>query len=143
MEYKDDQIKYLEFLQNIITRMGNNSFLVKGWAITIVSALLGFFANNKISFKELSNIIILLVPIVGFLVLDSYYLRLERIFRKKYETVVEEINKGTFNGTNIFKISGKNTKNEKTNFMNVICSGTILLTYGPIVAILGILFIIG
>jgi len=39
--------KHLEFVQTTINRMANNSFLLKGWAITVVGGLLAF------GFKEL------------------------------------------------------------------------------------------
>lgn len=35
----ESKIKHLEFLQNCISRMANNSFIFKGWALTIVSAI--------------------------------------------------------------------------------------------------------
>lgn len=35
-----DRIKHLEFIQAVITRMGTNSFLVKGWALTLAAAFL-------------------------------------------------------------------------------------------------------
>ena len=30
---KDDKVKHLEFIQNSITRMNQNSFLLKGWMV--------------------------------------------------------------------------------------------------------------
>ena len=35
----DNKIKLLEMIQSVITRMANNSFLLKGWAVTLVSAM--------------------------------------------------------------------------------------------------------
>ena len=35
----EKKLKHLEFIQNVILRMNNNSFLIKGWAITLISAL--------------------------------------------------------------------------------------------------------
>ena len=40
------KLKHLEFIQNTINRMARNSFLLKGWMVTIV---VGLFA---ISLKE-------------------------------------------------------------------------------------------
>ncbi|MEN9503463.1 MAG: hypothetical protein RI964_2748 [Pseudomonadota bacterium] len=37
-----DRLKHLEMLQQVITRMASNSFLIKGWSITLISALLAF-----------------------------------------------------------------------------------------------------
>ena len=40
-------IRHLEFIQNVITRMNTNSFLIKGWMITLVSALFVFAAKDS------------------------------------------------------------------------------------------------
>lgn len=42
----EKKLKHLEFLQNVITRMNSNSFMIKGWAITLVSALFVLAAKD-------------------------------------------------------------------------------------------------
>jgi hypothetical protein len=44
---RDDHHKHMDYVQAIITRLGNNSFLLKGWALTLSSALLGFAITQK------------------------------------------------------------------------------------------------
>lgn len=80
------KIKYLEFIQNIITRMNQNSFMIKGWMVAIVSALLAIYANkeNKLF------ILISIFPVFIFMLLDSYYLWQERKFRHLYNNVLED-----------------------------------------------------
>lgn len=81
---KQEKIKHLEFIQNIITRMNQNSCMIKGWAVTIVSALLALYASNN-------NKIFLLVsifPTVVFMLLDSYYLWQERKLRTLYNKII-------------------------------------------------------
>ena len=75
--------KHLELIQNIITRMAQNSFAYKGWMLTILTGLLA------LSIQEINSGIhlISIVPIVGFWGLDAYYLRQERLFRKLYDHV--------------------------------------------------------
>lgn len=77
------KLKHLEFIQTTINRMGNNSFLLKGWSVTIVGGLLAF------SFKELQclYIAISLLVLFFFWLLDGYYLSLERGFIKLYDHV--------------------------------------------------------
>ena len=62
--------KHLEFIQIIITRMAVNSFLLKGWTITLIA---GAFA---LSTKDSDHryIVIAYFPIVIFWILDAYYL---------------------------------------------------------------------
>ena len=76
-------IKHLEFIQTIITRMNTNSFQLKGWTITIVAALLALFASTK---NELF-ILVSLLPIIVFWFLDTYYLMQERKFQGLYNDI--------------------------------------------------------
>lgn len=80
MEHK---IKHLEMIQSIIARLASNSFNMKGWCITLVSALLALRLNTE----NVCVNVVLLVPIVLFWLLDGYYLYLERSYRKYYEHV--------------------------------------------------------
>lgn len=81
-----DKVKHLEFIQNAISRMANNSFMCKGWAITLLAALM--VVDGAVIQSMLSIIPILAVLVLGvFWFLDSYYLRLERLFRELYDEV--------------------------------------------------------
>ena len=48
----EEKIKYLEFIQNIVTRMNQNSFMIKGWTVAIVSALLAVYADKEIVYFD-------------------------------------------------------------------------------------------
>jgi hypothetical protein len=74
----DLQLKRVELLQNIITRMAQNSFTIKGWAVTVVAALLAL--SNKESDRWFA--VYALYPAMAFWGLDAYYLMLERLFRE-------------------------------------------------------------
>ena len=81
--HTDKKLKHLEFIQNVITRMNTNSFLIKGWATTIVSALFALAAKDtNIKFALISYFAI---PV--FWILDGYYLSRERRFRSLYNRV--------------------------------------------------------
>jgi hypothetical protein len=80
---REDRIKHLEFIQSAISRMAGNSFLIKGWSITIAAAFFALAAkDSKPGFALLA-----LFPALSFWGLDAYYLRLERLFRKLYDEV--------------------------------------------------------
>src|SRR6266850_91700 len=70
------KLKHLEFIQAVISRMATNSFLFKGWAITIAAALSAFAAINT----RVALLTIAIVSTVMFWGLDGYYLWLERGF---------------------------------------------------------------
>lgn len=80
----NEQIKHLEFIQVIINRMNSNSFAIKGWAITIVSALLALYASSS----EVTYVFVAIIPTIIFWCLDSYYLQQERKFRGLYSDVI-------------------------------------------------------
>ena len=77
------KLKHLEFVQAAISRMAQNSFLFKGWAITIAAGLSAFGAANT----KHALLVIALLSTVVFWGLDGYYLWLERAFICLYEKV--------------------------------------------------------
>ncbi len=77
----DARIKHLEFIQAVITRMARNSFLLKGWSVTLATALLSLGKSDGSS--QLA--ILAYVPLVFLWALDAYYLLLEQRFRQLYE----------------------------------------------------------
>ena len=81
----EKQIKHLEFIQGVITRMNSNSFNMKGWMITIVAAFLAVFAASQ-DCNEL-YLILAVIPTLLFWLLDSYYLRMEKQYRSLFNDV--------------------------------------------------------
>ncbi|MDP9514741.1 hypothetical protein [Pseudomonas protegens] len=80
----DEKIAHLGFVQGVITRMANNSFLVKGWTVALVAAILALSSSSI----NAGFAFIAFLPIIVFWWLDSYYLKQERLFRELYKAVV-------------------------------------------------------
>jgi hypothetical protein len=78
----DLQMKRQDHLQGIIQRLAGNSFLIKGWAVTLVSAVLGFALKDATT-SPLAYVAI--VPVLLFWGLDAYYLAAERNVRTLYD----------------------------------------------------------
>ena len=80
---KENMVKQLELIQGIINRMSNNSFALKGWAVTLVAAIFALAAKdaNQIYF------FVAYIPIIIFWGLDSYYLKIERKYINLYNYV--------------------------------------------------------
>ena len=76
-------VKHLEFIQGVINRMAHNSFLLKGWSVTLVAAIFVLAAKDA----NERYAILGLFPGFAFWGLDPYYLRQERLFRKLYDAV--------------------------------------------------------
>lgn len=78
-----NKIKHLEFIQTVITRMNSNSFLLKGWCVTLVSALTGL--GGRGSDTGFGLVAFSVIPI--FWGLDAFYLFQEIKYRALYEQI--------------------------------------------------------
>lgn len=81
--HREDLNKHLEFIQAIISRQANNSFLLKGWSVTLVAALFALAAKDANS----RFVWVALVPVFIFDGLDAYYLHQEKQFRSLFDFV--------------------------------------------------------
>jgi len=77
------QLEHLKLVQGVISRMGQNSFALKGWSVTLVAALMALAVNSH----RRSYALLALFPSAVFWGLDSYYLWQERRFRDVYNEV--------------------------------------------------------
>ncbi|MDP2672311.1 MAG: hypothetical protein Q8O84_00670 [Nanoarchaeota archaeon] len=115
--------EHLDYIQNVINRMSNNSFLIKGWTITFIS-LLFILSVNKSSnwFLFLS-----LLPLSCFWGLDAYYLRQERLFRKLYDAVRQGKNNYSFS------MNTKYFEKDVDGWFSTLFSPTIAMIYLTII----------
>jgi len=80
----ENKRKHLEFIQNIVSRMAENLFFLRGWTITLIAALLALFSKNN-SPDYVFYFLIVLVFV--FWILDGYFLSQERSYRDLYNHV--------------------------------------------------------
>lgn len=130
-----EQIKHLELIQAIITRMNTNSFQIKQWTVTLVSSFLALFASTKNEYFILAG----LFPSIVFWFLDSYYLQQERKFRGLYNDVagISETPKQI----KVFEMPLDLYFDGKYSFVSSFKSTTILTMYLSITVILVALFL--
>lgn len=91
MDNEEKKVKHLEFIQSNIARMNQCSFQMKGWMITVVTALLALYAASISSETGVGNnvfIYIAIAPTVLFWYLDAFYLQQERKFRGIYNDLI-------------------------------------------------------
>jgi len=86
MDGKDRVIKHLEMIQGVINRLANNSFLIKGWSMTILAAAILFITRTNGTYSSYLSLSFI-VPVAGFWILDGYFLWQERLFRGVYNDV--------------------------------------------------------
>ncbi|EKY09107.1 hypothetical protein HMPREF9075_01485 [Capnocytophaga sp. oral taxon 332 str. F0381] len=83
----EKKLKHLEFIQNAINRMANNSFIIKGWCITLAVALIALLEKEDIN---KCYIAFSFLPLLFFWFLDAYFIKVERQYRKLYDEVRKE-----------------------------------------------------
>lgn len=134
-----NKIKHLEMIESIIERMARNSFQLKGWAMTIVAAVLAL--NTKP--VNLNFMIIVSTPILVFWILDSFYLQQERRYRVLYSNVIKkEENNVDFN-LNTRENTYSDSEAKKICFLNCMFSITEVIFYVPVAVSLIFLFVLG
>ena len=77
--------KHLALVQGVVNRLAGNSFALKGWSVTLVSALLALAAKDA----NVWLVAIALLPALTFWGLDGYFLGQERLFRGLYAKLID------------------------------------------------------
>ncbi|MCV3397631.1 hypothetical protein [Campylobacter sp. RKI_CA19_01116] len=129
----EDKLKILteevKNLQEIIKRMATNSLEIKKWTVALViSTLILKFEYKYIAF----------IPLIAFWILDSYYLRQERLFRKKYEEIIAT---RMYSDENFFNVDPEKYKKDVKSTFKICFSVSTLPFYGSIFVILVFIFI--
>lgn len=135
--------KEIDLIQGCINRMAHNSFVVKGWTISLVSVVLALLPENF----NIRLLCILGIIVCGcFWYLDAYFLKMERLYRFKYEWIIEKrltTNKFSYNLNPMNKymwLNEKEVKN-KTCLGKIMFSKTLCAIYLPIMLLCLLMFI--
>jgi len=121
-ELKEFMLKEIEIIQDIIKRMAFNSFVIKGWTITLVAVTLLLRGSEY-------QVLIAFIPILVFWFLDAYFLWQERLYRRLYNWVIK-------NRTNtdqyLFDMNAYRFKNEEQSRLKIMFSITLGWFYGSV-----------
>ena len=128
---EEEYVKYLEFLQKIISRMNSNSFMIKRWTITIVSGFIALAAKSGNIYYLLSAVI----PAFMFWLLDSYYLHMERKYRKLYENVIIKYSNND-DSLHMFELNIPNDIENEEHYIDALKSKTEGWLYGTTIGLL-------
>lgn len=122
MEINETRIRYLEAVQRVIDRLSNTSFILKGWAVSLVAGLMALAASGS----NQAYVMVAYIPIAVFWFLDAYFLMMERQYRQLFKK----------NGDLSQKLESFLIKREKGNvccYGKALFSITMLLTYIPLI----------
>ena len=130
----ESKIKHLEFIQNIISRMNSNSFMLKAWTITLVSALFALAANGS----NMNYVLVSYIAIPVFWILDGFYISQERQYRSLYAEVAKK------NQSEIdFSLDATKYNKGENNWISGILSKTLIPFYGvSVIATLIVMYLI-
>jgi hypothetical protein len=123
----EQKVAHLTFIQGVINRMGQNSFLLKGWSVTIIAALFALAAQGANG----KYILVAYFPAIMFWLLDAFFLYQEKLFRKLYEKVASNAIDSEH-----FTLNTEVIKTEVEGYTNVAFSKTLLPFYGCIIGVL-------
>jgi hypothetical protein len=115
-------LKEIEIIQDIIKRMAFNSFMIKGWTITLVAVTL-LLKGGKY------QVFIAFIPLFVFWFLDAYFLWQERLYRRLYNWV---INNRLKTAEYLFDMNAYRFKNEEQSKLRIMFSITLGWFYGSI-----------
>ncbi len=121
----ETKIKHLEMIQAVVNRMAGNSFLIKGWAVTLVSAIFALAASGS----KFEFILICYFALPVFWMLDSYYLHQERSYRSLFESV------RTKTTDTDFSMDASVFDSQNNSWVSSAFSKTMLTFYGGTIAI--------
>ncbi len=130
----ENKIKHLEFLQLVITRMNVNSFLLKGWSVTLVAALFAFAAKDT----NIEYVLITYISTPLFWFLDGYYLSQERQYRGLFNHI-RTLSEDAID----FDMNTKDYNKNENRWFPSVFSLTLLMFYGALMGItLIVMFVI-
>lgn len=119
---KEILYKEIDLIQSCINRMSQNSFMVKGWLLSLIAVILALLPEN-VNINILC--LISFVVIACFWYLDAFFLKIERLYRWKYNWVImNRLESEDF----IFDLNPHNSKMWlKSNFINKSQNSTPIL----------------
>lgn len=130
--------KEIDLIEQCISRMSQHSFYLKGWTISLIVIIF-----TLLSAKDIQNYIpidiFLIIATIAFWYLDSYFLRLGRMYRKLYSWVI--VNRMN-TSEKLYNLDAKNRfESEVDNQLKTMFSDTIIIFYGTILFLLLIILI--
>lgn len=131
--------KEIDLIQGIITRMANNSFLLKGWIVSLIAVLLALTDQTIVATRLTYFNFILILPVIVFWYLDAFFLHKEKCYRRLYNWTVS--NRAT-SDENLYSLDYTRFENDEKSIWTIMFTNkTLFPLYGLLALILAILAI--
>ncbi|MDD3715662.1 MAG: hypothetical protein PHT46_01000 [Candidatus Marinimicrobia bacterium] len=127
--------KEIDLIQSCISRMAHNSFLIKGWAISIVAVVLALTEKTTDNYMITA---ILIIPLICFWFLDAFFLQTEKKYREMYVDVL--VKRKNDNDEFLYDLNPKRYDEKVKSKFRLMFSKTLGWFYGiPILIVIIIL----
>lgn len=130
---KETLHKEIDLIQGVINRMASNSFLLKGWTVTIIVAVLALTKDTIVTNDVTYFALTLLIPLCVFWYLDAFFLHKEKCYRELYKWVIENRPKSD---ELKYDLNYKRFENDVDSILKIMRTSTIGIFYGIIALIL-------
>lgn len=125
------EIEAIKINQDIIKRMANNSQHIKNSFLVLSGAILTF--GTKVIAGHIPFILGFIIVALSFWYMDAKYLRLERLFRKHHNAIVD----GSVNYLDQFSFNI--TKYKESNIFKLMFNNFTMLIYPIMIVVIGII----
>ncbi len=121
MNSTEKVVEHLKIIQSVIERLGRNSLWTKTWSLSLILAATLLIVIGDVQYPDLG--LLFIFPVLGFWILDGYFLWQERLFRKVYDEV-------RLQPDTDFKMDPLKHKGEpKCSWLSAIFSVTLVIFY--------------
>ena len=114
-------VEHLKIIQAVIDRQGRNNLWVKTWSLALIVAAMALIAKHDV--QNPYFVLALVLPVLGFWILDGYFLWQERLFRKVYDDIRIQ------SDTDFQMDPLKHRNKPKCNWLSAIFSVTLVIFY--------------
>lgn len=132
-----NKLKHLDMIEAIIERMSKNCFQLKGWTMTLVVAVSALASQSS----DKRFIVLAFIPILGFWILDSFYLQQERKYKLLYKNITEKQESDIDFNLDSSIATGSVLELERLRFIKCMLSTTELWFY-PLIAIAMVVLVV-
>jgi hypothetical protein len=125
--------KEIDLIQSVINRMASNSFLLKGWLVSLVAVVLALTKETIVATKLSYFSLLLCLPTILFWYLDAFYLHKEKCYIKMYNWVIEN---RKITEENSYCLKYTRFESQVESVFKIMFSKTIIPFYGLVLFIL-------
>lgn len=123
---------HLAMIQGIVNRLAQDSFLLKGWSVVLVSALFALAATSS----NRHGVCLAYFPAIAFWILDGYFLWQERLFRALYDKV-RVLNEEDID----FSMATYELRAENKSWCDAILTNTLLIFHGIVIGSIAVVMV--